>query len=134
MAQPKTRPTDADVAQFLAAVPSESRRADASAIAAMMGEVTGEPAVLWGTSIVGYGALAHPGSRGKQATWPVIAFAVRKTEIVLYLNTELDLALFDGLGPHRRGVGCLYLKRLADIDRTVLHALLARSVELARGR
>jgi hypothetical protein len=132
MAEAKTRPTDASVEEFLAAVPDARRRADAAVVESMMREVTGEAPVMWGTSIVGYGAIDYQGSRGKQATWPVIAFAPRKTELVLYLNTELDPELFEGLGPHRRGVGCLYVKRLSDVDHTALRALLARSVELAR--
>ncbi len=97
MAQAKTQPTDASVEQVLAAVPDPGRRADATVVDAMMREVTGEPAVVWGTAIVGYGAIAYPGSRGKQATWPVVAFALRKTELVLYLNTEIEAALFDEL-------------------------------------
>ena len=132
MAEAKTRPTAASVEQFLAAVPDPRRRADACVVDAMMHEVTGEPAVLWGTNIVGYGAIEYPGSRGKQATWPVIAFAPRKTELVLYLNTEVEPALFAELGPHRRGVGCLYVKRLTDVDPVVLRRLVERSVDLAR--
>jgi len=89
-----------------------------------MREVTGEPAVVWGTAIVGYGAIAHQGSRVKQATWPVVAFAPRRTELVLYLNTELEAALFEALGPHRRGVGCLYVKQLADVDSTLLRRVI----------
>ena len=49
---------------------------------------------------------------------------------MLYLNTELDPALFEGLGPHRRGVGCLYIKRLSDVDHAVLRTLIERGVEL----
>lgn len=134
MVSPKTRPTDASVDDFLARVPHEGRRADAGAVAALMGEVTGEPPVMWGTSIVGFGALDHHGSRGATVAWPVIGFAPRRTELVLYLDTELEPGLFEALGPHRRGVGCLYLKRLADIDEAALRALVERSVALARAR
>lgn len=83
MVPPKTRPTDASVDEFLAAVPGIQRRADAVVVEAMMREVTGESPVIWGTSIVGYGAIEYPGSRGKQASWPIIAFASRKTELVI---------------------------------------------------
>jgi Domain of unknown function (DU1801) len=132
MVQPKTRPTGASVQEFLASVPDGRRRADAEAVEALMREVTGEPAVLWGTSIVGYGVIEYVGSRGKQASWPVIAFAPRKSELVLYLSTELAPGLFEGLGPHRRGVGCVYIKRLGDVDQAVLRTLIEHSVELAR--
>lgn len=133
MAEPKTRPTDASVDDFLAAVPSAQRRTDALAVAGLLAEVTGEPPVLWGTSIVGFGERAYPGSRGKTTTWPLVGFSPRKAELVLYLNTALPDELFAGLGPHRRGVGCLYLKQLSDVDETSLRTLLERSVALARG-
>ena len=133
MAEPKTRPTDASVDDFLAAVPSPQRRADAVAVAALLAEVSGERPVLWGTSIVGYGELEYQGSGGRTTSWPVIGFSPRKTELVLYLNTALGPELFEDLGPHRRGVGCLYVKKLADLDQTSLRTLLERSVELARG-
>jgi hypothetical protein len=61
MAPPKTRPTDASVDEFLAAVPHAQRRADAAVVEAMMREATGEQPVVWGTSIVGYGAIDYPG-------------------------------------------------------------------------
>jgi hypothetical protein len=81
MAQPKTRPTDASVEEFIAAVPHAQRRADAVAVEAMMREVTGEHPVVWGTSIVGFGATDYQGSCGQLASWPIIAFAPRKTEL-----------------------------------------------------
>jgi hypothetical protein len=132
MASPRTRPTDASVDEFLAAVPDPRRRADAEAVAALLADVTGEPAVMWGTSIVGFGEIEYPRSRGAAGSWPVVAFAPRRAELVLYLGGELDEALFERLGPHRRGVGCLYVKRLPDVDAAVLRTLVERSVELAR--
>ena len=79
MVPPKKRPTDASVDEFLAAIPNAQRRADAAVVEAMMLEMTHEQPVLWGTSIVGYGAIDYPGSRGQLASWPIIAFAPRKT-------------------------------------------------------
>ncbi len=132
MAEPKTQPTDASVADFLNAVPNDNRRVDAMELDEMMRAASGEAPVIWGTNIVGYGALSYAGSGGKQTTWPEIAFSPRKRELVLYLNTAVEDALFERLGPHRRGVGCLYLKRLSDIDRAELRTVLERSLELAR--
>ena len=132
MAEPKTRPTDANVEEFLVAVPNERRRTDARAVDSMLQAITGESPIMWGASIVGYGAITYRGSRGEERAWPVVGFSPRKTELVLYLNTEIEAEAFTALGPHRRGVGCLYIKRLDDIDRAVLDELLRRSVELAR--
>jgi hypothetical protein len=133
MAEPKTRPTDASVEEFLAAVPDARRRADAHAVRDLMHDVSGEAPVVWGTSIVGFGAREYADAKGKTMTWPLLAFAPRKTELVLYLNTDVEAALFDDLGPHRRGVGCLYVKRLGDVDGAALRRLVTRSLELARG-
>lgn len=132
MAEPTTRPTDADVDEFLAAVSPERRRDDARALDAMLRAASGEVPVVWGRSIIGYGEAELPGSGGASRSWPVISFAARKAELVLYLNTELEPEMFDDLGPHRRGVGCLYVKRLDDVDLAVLRRIVARSVELAR--
>lgn len=133
MAEPKTRPTDASVDDFLAAVPSPQRRDDAVAVASLLAEVTGEPPVLWGTSIVGFGTTELTGSGGRTTQWPVVGFSPRKAELVLYLDQALPDELFATLGPHRRGVGCLYLKKLADVDAAALRTLVERSVAASRG-
>lgn len=132
MAAPKTRPTDVDVDEFFAAVPRERRRADAVVVDAMMREATGQPPVIWGSSIVGYGSVESPGPRGAPVSWPLAAFSPRKAELVVYLSTAIEPELFEGLGPHRRGLSCLYLRRLDDVDHAVLRRLIERSIELAR--
>jgi hypothetical protein len=124
MAEPKTRPTDANVDDFIQAVANDRRRADAVVIDEMMQAATGEKPVLWGRSIVGYGNRPYTGSGGKQVDWPVIGFSPRKANLVLYLNTVPDAALLARLGTHRRGVGCVYLNKLGDVDLEVLRALI----------
>lgn len=129
--EPKTRPTDADVDAFLAAVPDPQRRADALAVAALMREVSGELPVLWGTSIVGYGGYDGPTGR-----WPIVAFSPRKSDLVLYLMDGFDGRdeILSRLGKHRTGRACLYLRRLADTDPAVLRELVTRSVAAMRAR
>lgn len=126
---PKTRPTDVPPEAFIAAVPQAARRGDAQAMLKMLGEVSREPAVMWGPSIVGFGR--HVGPTGD---WPVIGFSPRKAETVVYLAPDFDgkAALLARLGPHRDGVSCLYLKRLADVDPGVLRELCERSVRATR--
>lgn len=125
----KTRPTDVAPDEFIAAVPHAGRRADAQALHALLAEVTGEPAVMWGPSIVGFGCY-----RGPTGDWPLIGFAPRKAETVVYLTPGFDgrAGLLARLGPHRDGVSCLYLKRLADVDADVLRELCIRSVAMVR--
>jgi Domain of unknown function (DU1801) len=128
MAEPKTRPTSASVADFLAPLPAD-RRADCQRISELMQAATGQPPQMWGTAIVGFGAYAVP--CGKQTNeWPVIAFSPRKTELVLYLmpGYEAEADALARLGKHKIGKSCLYLKKLADVDEAVLRGLIDRAV------
>ena len=128
-AEPKTRPTDASVRDFLAAVENPARGADAVALCAMMAEATGEPPVLWGPSIVGFGSY-----RGPSGDWPLVGFSPRKANLVLYIMPDVSERedLLARLGKHKTGRSCLYLNRLADVDPVILRALIDRSVASAR--
>lgn len=128
-AEPKTRPTDASVPDFIAAVENPRRRADAEIVNALMTEVSGEPAVLWGPSIIGYGSY-----RGPTGDWPIIGFSPRKANLVLYFSRDFDGAadLLARLGKHKLSVGCLYVNRLDDLDPAVLRELVERSVARMR--
>lgn len=130
MAEPKTRATKASVKVFLAAVKDPAMRADCEAVAALMSEVTKAPPVMWGTSIVGFGAYAYAYAQGQKRDWPLLGFAPRATQIVLYVMPGwpgFD-AMVAALGPAKCGVSCIYVKRLADLDQAALKTLLKRSV------
>lgn len=122
----KTVETNADVAAFLSAVEPSERRADAAQIAALMQAVSGQRPRLWGPSIVGFGSYHYRYDSGREGDSARIAFAPRKAELVLYLSgfSDADCA---ALGKHRRGVGCLYIKRLSGVDMAVLEALIVQS-------
>lgn len=124
-AEPKTKPTDASVADFIAAVENPVRRAEAEVVQAMMAEVTGETAVMWGPGIVGYGRY-----RTGSGDWPRMGFSPRKAEMVLYVlgGYPEQPALLERLGKNRTGVSCLYIKKLADIDMAVLREMTERSL------
>lgn len=128
-AEPKTKPTDASVSDFLDAVEHSGRREDGKVVAAMMAEVSGEKPVMWGPSIVGYGSY-----RGATGDWPIIGFSPRKANLVLYLMSDMDGYgdLLARLGKHRTSVACLYLNRLADVDMAVLRQLAEGSVKAMR--
>ena len=133
---PKTQPTGADVEAFLEAVPNPDRRADARAVCALLADITGEPPVLWGTSIVGFGTYHYRYESGHEGDAPLAGFAPRSTSLVLYLAggfADRHQRLLERLGPHRTGTGCLYVKRLADIDLDVLRTLVVSSMEVHRG-
>ena len=109
MAENKTQATDAPVEAYLAAIADETRRADCRALAALMARVTGHPATMWGTGIVGFGSYHYRYDSGREA-------------------------LLARLGRHKAAKGCIYLRRLADVDPAVLAALVETSVAEVRRR
>lgn len=126
-------PTGASVDDFLAAIPDERLRGDAERLRVILGEVTGEPAVMWGPSIVGFGSFRLTYSDGRAADWPLAAFAPRKPQLVVYLEAdyaERYASLLARLGPHKTGKSCLYLRRLGDVDEGVLRELVGRSARV----
>jgi hypothetical protein len=134
--QSVTVPTDASVDDFLAAVPDERRRADAERLRALLGEVTGEPAMMWGPSIVGFGSYRYTYGNGRTGDWPLVGFSPRRQHLVVYLvggYEERHASVLARLGPHRTGKGCLYLRRLDDVDAGALRELVDRTVRVHRG-
>lgn len=127
--EPKTKPTDASVADFLEAVEHPGRREDGRIIAALMAEASGETAVMWGPTIVGFGTY-----KGATGDWPRIGFSPRKANLVLYLMSDMNgyADLLARLGKHRTSVACLYLNRLADVDMQVLRQMIVGSVKAMR--
>ncbi|GAA0653922.1 DUF1801 domain-containing protein [Brevundimonas lenta] len=123
--EPKTRPTDVPVADFIAAVENPKRRADAEVVQALLTEITGEQPVMWGPSIVGYGSYRTP-----TGDWPRMGFSPRKAQMVLYFMTgfEGEKELLARLGKHKTSVACLYINKLADVDMDVLRELAVRSL------
>ena len=129
--EPKTKPTDVPVADFIAAVENPVRRADAEVIRVMLEEITGEAAVMWGPSIIGYGSY-----RGPTGDWPIIGFSPRKAQTVLYImpGFEEQAALLERLGKHKIGGSCLYINKLADVDVAVLRELAVAATVWMRTR
>lgn len=136
MAEAKTQPTQASVADFIDAVPDDTRREDARAVVAMMQHATGAPPVLWGPSIIGFGSYRYRYESGREGEMCRIGFSPRKAELVFYLlsGDDDEAALLGRLGKHRVGKGCLYVKRLADIDRNVLETMITRRVAIMDAR
>ena len=124
-----TRPTDVPAEDFLAAVEHPVRRADGLALAEMMGRVTGQPAVMWGPTMVGFGAYNYTTGSGRRGESLVVGFSPRKANLSVYGATyapESD-SLLERLGKHKRGAGCLYVNKLADVDIAILEQLVAHN-------
>ena len=136
MAELKTKPTAVGVDDFLDAVPDPQRREDARKVRAMMERLSGEPATMWGPSIVGFGRYHYRYDSGHEGEWARIGFSPRARELVLYImgGFPRHQALMDRLGKYRTGKSCLYVKRLSDVDESVLEALIAESLAYMRER
>ena len=134
MAEPKTRLTRASVTDFINAQHDEHVRDDCRTLVRIMQKATSCKPEMWGTSIVGFGRYWWTGASGKQTEWMLAAFAPRKANLTVYLWPKFDARqeLLDRLGKHTCGKGCLYIKRLSDVDVPTLQKLVAESVKHAR--
>lgn len=130
----KTRKTDASVQAFLESVEDPRKREDCFALVALMAEVTGHEARMWGDAIVGFGDYHYKYASGREGDWFLAGFAPRRQDLTVYITAGFDAygPLLDRLGKHKTGKSCLYLKRLADVDLAVLRELVQRSVEHMR--
>ena len=131
MAGNKTKATGNSPAAYVAGIQDAARRADCEALMALMAKTSGEAPVMWGTSIVGYGVHRYALAGGKQGEICTVGFSSRKGDISIYgvAGEHVDRELLAGLGRHRLGKGCLYVSRLADIDREVLANLVANAMQ-----
>ena len=127
----KTVKTKASVAGFLKSVTDSERRQDAKAVAAMMQAATKEKPAMWGASIVGFGKHHYKYASGREGDWFKVGFSPRKDSLTLYLvgGFRKHPDLMEKLGKFKTGGGCLYVKRLQDVDRKVLSELIARTVK-----
>jgi hypothetical protein len=133
---PAMRPADAPVDGLLARVPDEQQREDARRLCAMMQEITGEPPTVWGTSIIGFGTYHYRYASGHQGDSALASFSPRRQHLAIYLIGEFGSrhqSALTRLGPHTTGKGCLYIKRLDDVDQDALRELIDRSVRVRKG-
>jgi hypothetical protein len=133
---PAMRRTGAPVEEFLARVPAEQRREDARRLCAMMAAVTGEPPAMWGTSIIGFGTYHYRYPSGHEGDSALASFSPRSQHLAIYLVGEFETrhrSALARLGPHKTGKGCLYIKRLDEVDQDALRELIDRSARVRKG-
>ena len=128
MAENKTKPTKVSVASYIAALPGESKRADAKALVKLMQAATGEKPAMWGPSIIGFGSVHYVYESGREGDMPLLGFSPRKPALVLYGVARSAQSLLPRLGKHTTGKGCLYIKKLADVDLKVLEKMISIAV------
>jgi hypothetical protein len=127
MAENKTKMTEASVDGYLAAIQDESRRKDCEALSALMAKATQQPPKMWGTSIVGFGSYHYKYESGREGDSCLVGFSSRKGDITLYLVASFpgQQELLAKLGKHKLGKGCLYIRKLSDVDTGVLEQLVS---------
>ena len=136
MADNKTKPTQFGVSDFIAAIPEPARRADAETLLKLMQGVMREEPKMWGPSIIGFGSYHYKYETGREGDMPVVGFSPRKPATVLYglrASTEAE-ALLERLGKHTTGKGCVYIKKLADVDQKVLAEMIRKSAVATRAK
>ena len=134
MAENKTQKTKASVTDFIDGIADETRRKDCRAVMKMMRDATGAPPRMWGPSIVGFGDWRYKYDSGREGDWFLTGFSPRKDSLTLYLVPSLHghAARLQSLGKYKTSKSCLYIKRLADVDQTVLKQLITDAVKAAR--
>jgi|SRR5450631_2721359 Domain of unknown function (DU1801) len=135
MASNKTKPTAVSVTAFVNALLDPTKRADAKALIGLMKSAAGEEPRMWGPSIIGFGSYHYKYESGREGDTVLVGFSPRKPATVLYgvMGSEDAESLLAKLGKHTTGKGCLYIKKLSDVDRTVLEQLIIGSVVAKRG-
>jgi len=131
MAELKTKPTESSVEEFLNSITEEPKHTDALAILEMMRQATGAQPKMWGSSIVGFGNRHYRYASGREGDWFLVGFSPRKDNLSLYLSyAEIQCDdLKQKLGRYKTGKGCLYIKRLADVDTGILKEMISRAVQ-----
>ena len=134
MAENKTRPTGLSVREFVADIGDETKRRDAKALTDLMQRVTGEKPKMWGPSIIGFGSHHYRYETGREGDQPLAGFSPRKAALVIYGAIGFTGAcdLLAKLGKHTTGKGCLYIKRMSDVNASVLEELIAKSTAAKR--
>lgn len=129
MAENKTKASRDSVDAYFAAIENDERREDCRLLAKWMAEAIGQPAVMWGSGIVGFGSYHYRYESGREGDMCLLGFSSRKSDISLYglraaPNCENLLA---NLGKHKSGKGCLYIRKLNEVDMAVLEKLIAEA-------
>ena len=129
MAELKTKPNEKSVNEFLASLQDEQRKKDCITLKSIMEKITRQDGVMWGESIVGFGLYQYRYKTGREGEWFRIGFSPRKQNLTIYFMCGWDenQELLAALGKHKKGKGCLYVKKLEDIDLKVLKKMLTQS-------
>ena len=130
MSTNKTKPTTRSVELFLDNLIPKQRKKDSWTLYRLMEKITGSQGVLWGTSIIGFGDYHYKYGSGREGDWFLTGFSPRKNTLTLYLMCDIshEFIDFSTLGKYKKGKGCLYIKRLDDVDLKALENIIKTSI------
>ena len=131
MAELKTNETKLSVTKFIGKVENDQKRQDSQAILKLMKQVTKEEPKMWGGSMVGFGHFHYKSDSGREGDWFLTGFSPRKQNLTIYITPGFDKyeSLMTQLGKHKTSKGCLYIKKLEDVDMKVLKQLIKQSYQ-----
>ena len=134
MKQNKTQRTDNSVSLFLDQIEPEQKRKDSYALVALMSKITAEEPKLWGTSVIGFGDYHYKYKSGREGDWFLTGFSLRKNALTVYFMCDLshEGLNFDGLGKYKLSKGCLYFKKVEDVDLNLLTQIIKDSIEIIK--
>jgi hypothetical protein len=134
LSESKAKPDDVSVLGFINALDNATRRADAKTLVGLMKRLSGEEPAMWGPAIIGFGRRHYRYESGREGDEPIVGFAPRRANLVLYLACDFDArdAILARLGKHKAGRGCITIDRLADVNLAVLEELIVKSIAHAR--
>ena len=134
MSDLKTIPSERSISEYLADLADERVREDSENLCRLMQEVTGEPPVLWGSGVIGFGSYHYRYASGREGDWFRVGFASRPRKFTLYFQDGFSERgeLLEKLGPHSTAISCLYIKRLSDVDQDVLRDLVAAAWQTSK--
>jgi hypothetical protein len=134
MSQNKTLPTRKSVELFLNGIVDDQKRQDSWGLFEMLREITGKAAQMWGNSIIGFDTYHYKYASGREGDWMLTGFSPRKKALSIYLMCDIshNSLVFESLGKHKKGKGCLYIKKLGDVHLPTLKKIIQQSIALTK--
>jgi hypothetical protein len=138
MSELKTQPTDIDVETFIKSFADTlQKQTDSFELLKLMTEITGQKPQIWGSSMIGFGSYHYKSERSRQeGNWPLVGFSPRKAAISLYVysGTPEQEKCLENLGRFKMGKGCIYVKKLSDIDQNVLVDIIKFNIQFLESK